>query len=290
MTQIMIEQCKGKDITNVAASKLYDAGWVASIKYDGNYVQIHKLGDNVSFFTSGDKQFYIPEIADYLIENNPDNFILECEFIAETNGKLGSRVKCSTGTLRNEFEKGIKSSGIFKFMVFDILDYNGPIMDWNYIDRIALLTNGSLELHRHMHPAQILGAFLSLDRAKEIARMAVAQGYEGIYCKQSTHKYIPGKRVNEAIKIKFRPTADLRCIDVCDGEGKYSGLIGSLVLADKSGRTVQVGSGLSDWDRSQAPDYFLGKVVEIEYEQILDTYIQPTFVRIRDDKTIEEID
>ena len=40
----------------------------------------------------------------------------------------------------------------------------------------------------------------------------------------------------------------------------------------------------------QNPDYFIGKVIEVEYEQLLATYIQPTFVCVRDDKTIEDID
>ena len=35
---------------------------------------------------------------------------------------------------------------------------------------------------------------------------------------------------------------------------------------------------------------YLGKVTEIEYEQILDIYIQLVFIRVREDKNIKEID
>ena len=77
---------------------------------------------------------------------------------------------------------------------------------------------------------------------------------------------------------------------ITEGEGKYKGMIGSLVLQDASGRIVSVGSGLSDAYRSKASIAYIGKVIEIEYEQILDTYIQPTFVTVRLDKTKEEID
>ena len=73
-------------------------------------------------------------------------------------------------------------------------------------------------------------------------------------------------------------------------------MVGSLVLQESTGRLVSVGSGMSDEDRNKPSSYFVGKVVEIEYEQIADTYIQPTFgsdtvgVTLRLDKTEEEID
>ena len=285
----MIEQCKGKDITNIAQSKLAMDKWIATIKYDGNYVQIHKFNGDVEFYTSGGKQFYIKEIADYLCENNPDDFILECEYVANTDGKLGSRVKCSTGNLRSNFEKNIPCIGTFRFVVFDIIHFNGSVMDWSYSDRIRLIDE-EIELPPDMMMAQIVGMDLTIDQAKQLAYKVIKQGYEGIYCKQIDHTYKPGKRVNTAIKIKFRPTADLHCIDVTEGTGKYSGMIGSLVLKDKAGRVVQVGSGLTDYERMQSPYYFIGKVIEVEYEQLLATYIQPTFVRVRDDKSIEDID
>ena len=47
----MIEQCKGKDLTDVPKSRLLPDGWYTSIKYDGNYVQIEKKGNEVKFYT-----------------------------------------------------------------------------------------------------------------------------------------------------------------------------------------------------------------------------------------------
>ena len=63
--------------------------------------------------------------------------------------------------------------------------------------------------------------------------------------------------------------ADLLCIGTTEGEGKYSKEIGALILRDKKGREVAVGSGLSDYDRSLDPLNFIGKVIEIGYEQII---------------------
>lgn len=52
---------------------------------------------------------------------------------------------------------------------------------------------------------------------------------------------------------------------------------------------VDVGSGMTDEQRAVNPDTYIDKVVEIVYEQMLDTYIQPIFQRVRDDKTKEDI-
>jgi len=41
---------------------------------------------------------------------------------------------------------------------------------------------------------------------------------------------------------------------------------------------------LDDILRSKSDDYFIGKTIEIEYEQILDTYIQPVYKCRRLDK------
>ena len=74
------------------------------------------------------------------------------------------------------------------------------------------------------------------------------------------------------------------------GEGKYEGKIGALILIDSEDREVRVGSGLSDEQRSKTKMHYYGQVIEIEYERIDSTYIQPIFKCIRDDKEPGEID
>ena len=281
----MIKQCKGKDLDKVPVSRLEkDAYWLVSVKYDGNYIQIHKKGNEVKFFTSGNKEFYWRDIANYLIINNVGkDFILEGEYIANTKGKLGDRTKAAKlTTYRINFNKGIITDlpGDEKVMIFDLIDTN-----LKFKKRLNKLRDLNLPYNLQLVKHQ-LTVFPNLDKLSKEARL---EGYEGIYAKTIDYMYLPGKRVNNAIKLKLRPTADLLCINVESGEGKYEGMIGSLVLKDSKGRIVRVGSGLDDSDRMKEPNYFIGKVIEIEYEQILDTYIQPTFITIRDDKTEKEI-
>jgi DNA ligase-1 len=123
-----------------------------------------------------------------------------------------------------------------------------------------------------------------------MAHLWVNKGYEGAMLKHFKQEYKQGKLTNDIIKIKPRKTADLLCIGIKEGEGKYEEMIGSLVLVDSEHRVVYVGSGLSDELREMGPEEFVGLVIEIEYEQLLDTYIQPVFKEIRYDKNEEEID
>ena len=102
--------------------------------------------------------------------------------------------------------------------------------------------------------------------------------------------YNVGKRVHHAVKLKGRHTADLLCIGITPGTGKYKGMIGSLTLMDKEGRRVSVGSGLCDVARAGNKADFINKVIEIQYERIDDTYIQPVYIGIRADKNEMEID
>jgi len=288
----MIAQCKGKDLGKVSKSKLLQDGWYPSIKYDGNYVQIEKIGNIIKFWTSGGKQFYIDHIADELLNRNPNtDFIIECEYIGSSSGKLGDRTKAAKlTTYRTDFSKGLKSitiPGNDIFKVFDCIyykEYEGQSMiNFEYPFRIRKQFLKLINFGTHIEAVSDFNKPFSLNTIK--LKTFIDEGYEGLYLKHEDHMYEPGKRVNTAIKLKHRPTTDLLCIGYEDGTGKYLGMIGSLILVDSYGREVSVGSGLSDHERSKDFEYFKDKIIEIEYEQIIDTYIQPTFIRVREDKT-----
>lgn len=279
----MIAQCKGKDFGNMPRSKLLVDAWYLSTKYDGNYVQIHKLGDIVRFFTSGGKEFYHELVADALIKANPNvDFILETEFISNTRGKLGDRVHAAKLTsYRTNFTKGLANIGLNTnsdiFKVFDVIIFNIP---WE--ERFNWLVN--IYKQTEFTPTVNYTFVDSLGTAISTAQQLIQLGFEGAIIKHKSHVYQPGKRVNTVIKLKYRKTADLECIGIVEGEGKYAGMIGALLLRDELNRVVSVGSGLDDAQRALPINTYLGKTIEISYEQILDTYVQPTFVCIRDDK------
>lgn len=290
-----IKPQKGKAYDDLPAKTLEEfkhKRYMQSIKYDGNQIFIVKINNDVEFFTSDWKQFDIEVVRKELYTLRGD-FLLVGEFMHNCVGKLGDRVHSAIlTTYRTNYSKCIKNgtaelgTNIKVFDALEILD-GALVCNTLYRDRIkyaASIIKGS-EYLMPVIVTEVTGRE-ALDNTKEIVR----RGWEGTMLIDPDSFYAAGKRVNYAIKLKTRKTADLLCTGVLLGEGKYSGLIGSLILKDKEGRTVNVGSGLADYFRGQPEEFFIGKVIEIEYEQILDTYIQPTFMHVRLDKVEKDID
>jgi len=292
-----IKQYKGKDLDKIPASKLLTKDYIAGIKYDGNYVQIHKIGDKVTFYTSSGKPFYLEDVAEDLVKFNDGlDFIIEAEYIANTDGKLGSRGKCTTTTYRTNSSKGILNRcKDNKFKAFDLLYlarsgnvvYDCKVDDNTFEDRIDYFHYYGIDLGLNIDLVEF--KYMSLKEAKAKARELCNEGFEGLFLFHQTHTWADKGRSNLAVKLKMRPTADLLCIGTTEGEGKYAGMIGSLVLVDAYSREVSVGSGLCDIARQANPSEYVNKIIEIEYEQILDTYIQPTYVGIRADKSMGDM-
>lgn len=267
--------------------------FVVSTKYDGNQIFIVKRNNKVTWFTSDWKQFDVPGLGTDLL-NNQSDFVLIAEFMYNCEGKLGDRPKSAIlTTLRTCWSKAIANPKTFKeelcnIKVFDCLMYNndGLFTGLNTTIRYADRLSTANLLHLPNQISVIRYKLLSGKDAKNITKVTVKDGWEGNMCLVPNSMYQIGKRVNYSVKLKYRKTVDLLCIDVIAGTGKYSEMIGALVLQDSEGRIVSVGSGLDDKDRKpELSDWYLGKIVEIEYEQILDTYIQPVFKCVRLDKT-----
>ena len=284
-----IKQNKGKDLKNVPESRKKVGPYYFSRKYDGHYTQIiyDSEANEVKFFTSGGKEYYLDNVAEYIKGNFLDSFHIECEYNYGCEGKLGDRGKSARlTTYRTAHAKClvVEASDKDIFRVLDRLDMPNS----NFRVRISTINVLFRNSRFFMVPEQI--PVINIADGVERSKKARAEGYEGGMLKHADHLYQEGKRGNDIIKLKPRPTADLLCVGVTEGEGKYEGMIGSLVLRDSKNRDVNVGSGLDDFDRSRKPEYFIGKVIEIEYEQILDTYQQPVFKYIRLDKEPINID
>lgn len=266
--------------------------YIVSKKYDGNQIFIVKDNNIVRFFTSDWHEFELEVLADDLL-NNAADFILIGEFNYGCKGMLGDRPKSAIlTTLRTNFKKGLRNNideTKINIKVFDCLEIvkGKPKVNEFYIDRLHFAKDS---IYMGDTCSAINYAIMSGKHAVDIAKQWVKRGYEGAMCVTPYSTYLVGKRVNYSIKLKYRKTADLLCIGVEEGEGKYAGMIGSLVLQDSQGRVVRVGSGLSDDDRNTNDFYYIGNIIEIEYEQLMATYIQPTYIRVRSDKTKMEID
>lgn len=101
---------------------------------------------------------------------------------------------------------------------------------------------------------------------KPLLNKADEDGWEGLMLNKDT-KW-KNKRNNGLIKIKSFKHADVRCIDVIEGDGKYKGTLG-LIKCDYKGYELGVGSGFTDEQRNyywNHPNEIIGKIVQIKFK------------------------
>lgn len=133
----------------------------------------------------------------------------------------------------------------------------------------------------------------SMKEAQAIADEYISEGFEGAVIKKLDTIWEDGTS-KDMVKIKEVYDADLYCVGIKLGKGKYEGKIGSLILQTSCGRIeVDCGSGLTDLDRNKHPDEFIGKIIEIQYNKFIQSkkdkpaslYL-PRFVEVREDKNV----
>lgn len=129
---------------------------------------------------------------------------------------------------------------------------------------------------------------------KRVATGIWSQGAEGVILKRTKAPYSEGKRNYDLMKIKEEVTLDLLVVATCEGEGKYAGTLGTLIVRDKSGKNHKV-SGMSDAERDEwfeNPMKICTKVVEVRAMKILPdgSLREPRFKAVRHDKTKADID
>lgn len=131
----------------------------------------------------------------------------------------------------------------------------------------------------------------SMKEAQAVADEYISEGFEGAVVKKLDTIWEDGTS-KDMVKIKEVYDADLYCVGIKVGKGKYEGKIGSLSLQTTCGRIeVDCGSGLTDLDRNKHPDEFIGKIIEIQYNKFIQSkkdkpaslYL-PRFVEVREDK------
>jgi len=196
--------------------------------------------------------------------------------------------------LLTKFQKGTGTAELAKqvrAVIWDIIplgDFRKGRCDMGYEDRLKLLG-----AHNSIAKSHTVN---SMEEAQTLYQQKLAKGEEGLVLKDPKGPW-EDKRVKHQVKMKAELEADLKVTGFLPGSGKFEGKIGSLLVESADGKVkTAVGTGLNDDERSWDPKEFLGKIVAVKYNALIEdkktgqkSLFLPVFVEIRDDKTVADV-
>ena len=114
---------------------------------------------------------------------------------------------------------------------------------------------------------------------------AVDGGAEGLMLRLGGSGYRSG-RSNDLLKVKQYQDAEAVVVRHLPGQGKFEGLMGSLLVELEDGRQFRIGSGFTDEDRASPPDP--GTTITFKYYGLTATGLPrfASFLRIRNDEPV----
>ncbi|MDH5184150.1 MAG: DNA ligase [Gammaproteobacteria bacterium] len=90
----------------------------------------------------------------------------------------------------------------------------------------------------------------------------VDQGAEGLMLHHGSAHYNPG-RSDELLKLKLYEDAEAKVIKHFPGKGRFQGMLGSILVEDKTGLQFRIGSGFTDKERSTPPA--IGSIISFKF-------------------------
>lgn len=157
-----------------------------------------------------------------------------------------------------------------RFMLFDLPHWPGDFRQ--RYTRLQELVDASaagnlVAIRQHRVESQ--------NELEQLFAETIEQGGEGLMLHRASALYQPG-RTDNLRKLKPYQDAEATVIAHLPGKGKYSGMMGALLVELDDGRRFRLGTGFSDAERASPPP--VGSRVSFRY-QGLTTHGLPRFAR-----------
>ena len=169
-----------------------------------------------------------------------------------------------------------------RFMVFDLPAHGGT-----FDQRITALQATVKRIAQPWVQAVEQMHMASHHALRQALEKVVKGGGEGLMLHRGDSFY-QGLRSDDLLKLKLFEDAEAQVIEHLPGNGKYLGMLGSLLVKTADGRVFKLGSGLSDAMRLSPPA--LGTWVTYRYRGTHESGLPrfATFLRIRSDAALNE--
>ena len=270
---------------------------------------IDKPNDSVKFLTrKGHRIYGLNEIENDIRRTFMKT--LKRDAVVVLDGEITVSKKCLPKDIFSETSKIIRKDGDkvgLQFNIFDMLlheDFLAGKSKQEYSVRREALDSlmfiyllNTEPLVKYLVHVPVLYQGTDKDEIAKWSDWATQQGHEGIMLNTADGFY-ETKRNSGLLKVKKFHNADVLCLSVFEGTGKYAGTLGGITI-DYNGNKVSVGSGFTDEERDyywNNQDEIIGKIIDVQFfEETTNDKNDgislrfPTIKSVRTDKTIEDI-
>ncbi len=238
-------------------------------KIDGGRIIALKENGSVSFYTrAGQRYEGLVDLEQEMSAKMPDNLCLDGEITLLADKGIPSKdaYKQAMKITRKDGEK----HGV-KMKVFDCMtaeEFRNQYCKYDYVTRradVELLFSARSFDYFELLPVLYKGSDTSM--ITKFLDEAITNDQEGVMINICDSLY-EFKRTTNLLKVKKMQTMDLQIVDFEEGSGKYANTLGAILVRYKNGNVVKVGSGFTDWLRSEIwnnRSKYLDVICEIQY-------------------------
>ena len=243
---------------------------IAEFKYDGERIQAHKKGDQVTLFSRRLENItgQYPDSCE-LLKNHvqAENAIVEAECVAvdPDTGEMRPFQELMHRRRKYGIEKAMEEYPISLFM-FDALYIDGKDLTLEPYPIRRRNLEKIIEQNDHIKVADYIVTD-NLDELERFFEKAVQNGCEGLVCKSVTKDAVYQAGARGWLWIKYKrdyksemtDTVDLVVVGAFHGRGKRAGTYGALLLAaynpekDVFETVTKCGTGFKDEDLKKLP-------------------------------------
>lgn len=180
-----------------------------------------------------------------------------------------ARFEAVTATVR-DFEPDDEAWRNIRFMVFDLPAHAGPF-DARLAHLEQLLTRAAIDWLKATPHSRVTDAAQLHRRLQDIT----AAGGEGLMLHRGDSLY-RAERTDDLLKLKPYQDAEAQVVGHLPGKGKYTGMLGALLVQGSDGVEFRIGTGFTDEQRRQPPP--VGSWVTYSYHNVTGRGI-PRFAR-----------
>lgn len=227
-------------------------GWLMSEKLDG----VRAYWDGKRLLSRSGKEFAVP---DWFVKDFPP-----FEIDGELWTKRGDFERIISIVNRQSPHEGWRD---ISYQIFEVPNQKGGLLErLNVLDTwLEKNQNAFIKII----PQKVCKGSAYLKKNLDEVE---ANGAEGLVVRDPDALYV-GKRSSQSLKVKNSQDDECKVRGYTKGQGKFEGLVGAL-LCEWKGRSLKIGSGLSDEERRNPPD--IGSEITFKYNG-LTKYGNPKF-------------